>query len=1129
MINKNTLLSVFSAIALIALGSLSASAFSPNKYAKTSKLATGNWVKIQIPEDGIYQITYDELAEMGFSSPQNVKIFGTGGHPISEILDGSATDDLKQIPIKHFGGEKICFYGCGPVEYSIDTTNTTPHYIRSFNSYSQAGYYFITDDNSYNNLEPAQISSATIGKNVISNSLDYSHHEEELTSPSQSGKEMLGENFINGSITLPYYLPGVCSDSAIVVNPCVGAKGKNLTTITTKVNDEDVSLSIGINKIYGSTSYYVFYNSASPAGIFSTASGIPENGEITFGLSVPVIWARLNYFIITYKHHNTITDSEHNQLRMGLYKITTSDIITISDATSETQLWNIDNPQRPLSVSLTSIDDGIAGFTPTRDFDWKQYIAFTPDKELKSISGFETVENQNIHGMETPHMVIVTRDNLLPQAERIAQMHRDNDNMIVHVIDQQKIFNEFSSGTPDGMAIRLMNKMFYDRDSNKFKYMLMFGAGNYDNRQLFAKHDCAILTYESNNSNDENSSYVSDDFFGMLEDNSGKNPAGELLMISVGRIPCATLEEAESDVDKLINYVNNPDYGPWRNNALFIADYVFSDPDEKYMHAVQAEGIGNLINDELNVNLMKNKVYVTQFPKDPTTGFWLEGRRSMNSQLNEGQYFMTYVGHANPSTLTKEVNMWTANEAKNAAYPHLPIVTTACCDVARYDGSQRGLMEIMFHKPDGGVIAMVGATRAAYSNGNDALNQAFVRAMFCYNTKGYMPTLGEAYMLSKQSFGTYANYNKMMFSLFGDPAMKVNYPKPYFKITKINGYTASTSNISSGALQQVTVEAKVYTPDGSAVDQSFNGDATLSIYDYKKIETTYNSQDIYHPRKLLTQVKGRVVNGVFTGKAVIPRYTQYPGRTGLVSVYAHRDNSDEMVSGMFDKLVLNKYSPTNALTIHDDTPPVIEAIYFNNDQEFEQCNVTGTTSTLHIRATDDYSFNTQNLAIGNGMDLKLDNGKTSLFDAKSYAIMNNDGKSLEVNMPLTLDPGNHTLSYTVYDAAGNRASKNFNFTVEEQHLSLTVEQEPAVDMATFNIDTNLPGNPQVEIKVFNHLGDLRWRTTTSDFPFDWNLIGTNGRKLPPGIYTFYGRYKDGNTFGGTTKGTLVVADEVHSK
>ena len=723
-------------------------------------------------------------------------------------------------------------------------------------------------------------------------------------------------------------------------------------------------------------------------------------------------------------------------------------------------------------------------------------------------------------------MVIVTCKELLEQASRVARMHITNDKMIVHVIDQDLIFNEFSSGTPDAMAIRLMNKMFYDRDSSKFKYLIMFGAGSQDNRQILAKRPCTILTYESTGSHDETSSYVSDDFFGMLEDNSGKNPANELLLLGVGRIPCASLEEAESDVDKLIDYVNTPDYGPWRNNALLIADYYEEDHN---LHAYQAEGLGNIIASELGLPINRNKVFLSQFPYDSQTKMGLEARQRMTQLLKDGQYFMTYVGHGNGMALTHEYKLWTTLEARNTTYPHLPIITTACCDVARYDGNIRGLLEIMFHKPKGGAIAMVTTTRSAYASGNDALNQAFIRNMFGNTSTGQMPTIGEVYMRTKQSFGHVTSYNKMMFVLIGDPAIKINYPKPYFKINKINGYTIGSSNIATGELRQITIEAAVYTPDGSQIDTSFNGDATLAIYDYEKKELTENGRDIFFPRNLLTQVEGRVENGIFVCNTIMPRYFQNPGYTGLISVFAHRDNSDEMVNGNTDRILLQAYSETNPNTIHDVTPPVISNIYIDDQSEFAATNNVQFKSTLHISATDDYGFNNQTITIGNGLDLKIDGGKKYGTELRSFVTLRDQGKTLDLDYPIELLEGHHTLQFTTHDIAGNRASRVFDFYVGGQQVALSVEQEPASEVATFNLTAPEGSNPEVKIMVFNSTGQYVWYTTTSSFPFDWDLKNRRGKRLPAGVYKYYGKYTSGNSFGGTNTGTLIIADPTKNK
>ena len=1124
--NKRNIFIALFVIILLASTSLSASAFSASKYATTSKLSSGQWVKISIPEDGVYQITSRELIKMGFSNINDVKVYGAGGHPISEVLDGSAPDDLVQVPSK-IVGNKIVFYGCGPVGYTLEGATTSPHFTRTFNSYSQQGYYFLTSDSSPR-VEPANVTYGITGTRLRDTSLDYYHHETEAISASQSGKDMLGEAFVDKQLQLTYNIPSLCGDSAIMVNTCVAVKSKD-TPAYLKVNFNNKQVPFDNNdiKIPAAPSEYTFYNFISPYALVqpTTTAPIPASGTINFNITGNPNWSKLDYFILTFHHRNTLENSVDNQVRMNFNQVSSSDIIAVTDDNPSLLMWNIDNPQAPKNYNLKEAE-GYRGFTPLYTIETTQFIAFDPTQTLKSITGYDPVENQNIHGLPTPDMVIVTCKELLEQASRVARMHITNDKMIVHVIDQDLIFNEFSSGTPDAMAIRLMNKMFYDRDSSKFKYLIMFGAGSQDNRQILAKRPCTILTYESTGSHDETSSYVSDDFFGMLEDNSGKNPANELLLLGVGRIPCASLEEAESDVDKLIDYVNNPDYGPWRNNALLIADYYEEDHN---LHAYQAEGLGNIIASELGLPINRNKVFLSQFPYDSQTKMGLEARQRMTQLLKDGQYFMTYVGHGNGMALTHEYKLWTTLEARNTTYPHLPIITTACCDVARYDGNIRGLLEIMFHKPKGGAIAMVTTTRSAYASGNDALNQAFIRNMFSNTSTGQMPTIGEVYMRTKQSFGHVTSYNKMMFVLLGDPAIKVNYPKPYFKINKINGYTIGTNSISTGELRQITIEAAVYTPDGSQIDTSFNGDATLAIYDYEKKELTENGRDIFFPRNLLTQVEGRVENGIFVCNTIMPRYFQNPGSAGLVSVYAHRDNSDEMVNGNTDRILLQAYSETNPNTIHDVTPPVISDIYIDDQSEFAATNNVQFKSTLHISATDDYGFNNQTITIGNGLDLKIDGGKKYGTELRSFVTLRDQGKTLDLDYPIELLEGHHTLQFTTHDIAGNRASRVFDFYVGGQQVALSVEQEPASEVATFNLTAPEGSNPEVKIMVFNSTGQYVWYTTTSSFPFDWDLKNRRGKRLPAGVYKYYGKYTSGNSFGGTNTGTLIIADPTKNK
>ncbi len=289
------------------------------------------------------------------------------------------------------------------------------------------------------------------------------------------------------------------------------------------------------------------------------------------------------------------------------------------------------------------------------------------------------------------------------------------------------------------------------------------------------------------------------------------------------------------------------------------------------------------------------------------------------------------------------------------------------------------------------------------------------------------------------------------------------------------------------------------------------------------------TRDIFFPQNLLTSVNGRVVNGVFTAKAIIPRYILSTGNDGMVKVYAHQDDSEEMVNGSFNMLRLNSYNENNPLTVHDNTSPTIEAMYFNDEQSFTNGALVPSGSTLYIRATDDYSFNNQAMAVGNTMSLLLDGGKTTYPYVQNYSAMSDEGKALAIEFPMKLQEGRHTLQYNVYDAAGNKATESISFLVGNgSQLELNVEEEPAVTEATFDVTTSISTMPQVTIKVLDNVGNLVWNTTTTNFPYTWNLKDKNGNRLPAGVYKYYGTYKGSNSYGGTSIGRLIIIDPYKS-
>ena len=1123
-----------------------AGAFNTSIYATQSKLSTGKWVKISIPENGVYEITYTELREMGFTNPSKVHVYGKGGNRISEKLDGSATDDLNQVPILRTGN-KICFYGNGPVAFTLSDYSTNPHFTRVFNPYSQVGCYFLTEDAEPDRTPVEKVASPV--SEYVNNplSLGYFFHEYELTSLTSTGKEMLGEDFSRQQVFVDYHLPHL-ADSTIVVQTAIAA----YTTGSMFAGSVLHSGGISDTTLYSQSSSrinqptnYVYYNFASPYAkqklIKPAERGQYEPIITPSADGITASIARLDYFILTYKQENILADAPDNQLLMGYGVTRGQDRFMLPNAPSSTIVWFINNPHNPMVIPTIPYNDeagtGVSFFSTA--VSRSMYVAFDPAKTLKKISGYKPVENQNLHAMPVPDFLIITTDAYLEQANRLADLHRAVDGIDVAVVTQDQVFNEFSSGTRDAMAYRLLCKMLYDRDNSKFKNLLLMGTGSFDNREIMGQHPDDLLTYQSDNSNIENTSFTSDDFFGLLDDNSGTNIPNDKLRIGVGRITCADADEARSDVDKIVEYYANPDYGVWRNNTL-----VSSDSPDQGEYMFQGQGYQNQIEEDLHTGMHVSTVHNSMYPRSTLEPSFAvarktatEAKRAMSNYLKSGAYFATYVGHAGPSSFTKQNRMWITGDVARTTYPHYPIFSTACCDVAHYDNDTRGIAELMFHKRDGGAIALLTSSRMVFSSQNDRLNQYFINALFSYDRKGVMPTLGEAYRDSKLGF-TSANVNKMSFFLLGDPAMKVNYPISRFNITSVNGTDMTGSQTAQiTPLSRFEIKAQVVDEEGN-IDTGFNGDATVSLYDKEKVFTTLSffgsgDRDIYVDRPKLAEITGHVTNGMFTGTMIAPRVTlEHLNDTlmMLIRVYAHKTGSDYMVNGFTKQVMMMPFNESTA--INDNEAPVITAMYMNDAATFADGSVVAPNSVLYISASDNEGISMQSNSVANTMKLQLDGGKQSYEDVVCYATADDGGKVVKIEFPVSnLTVGLHTLTYTVSDMLGNQASRTISFVVGQGSAAdLVADKMPAFldsdNMISIDVKTELSVLPEMTVRITDALGRLVWMTNAGSFPVTWDMKDMNGNKVPAGLYRYFGTYNDGVNYGGTSIKNLVILEPV---
>ena len=285
--------------------------------------------------------------------------------------------------------------------------------------------------------------------------------------------------------------------------------------------------------------------------------------------------------------------------------------MNIANATGSTRLWRIGRAGVPAAEVASRLNG--TTLTAYAADGRERYVIVNTAGNYPEPTVIGAIGNQDLHADRNIDYVIFVPSSgaLNAAAERLAQMHRTHSGLKVKVVSVAQVYNEFSSGTPDATALRRYLKMLYDRaDAGEGapRFALFFGDCAWDNRMLSAGWKASGLTpadmlpaYEANDfeGKDLNTysvsygslrSYVTDDYFGLLDDGEGADILKEKIDIGLGRFPCHDAERANFLVDKCIHYIDNSAPGIWKNKIFLIGDN-----GDNNLHMNDAEAVGKQI------------------------------------------------------------------------------------------------------------------------------------------------------------------------------------------------------------------------------------------------------------------------------------------------------------------------------------------------------------------------------------------------------------------------------------------------------------------------------------------------------------------------------------------------------
>lgn len=1086
-----------------------------DRYTTKSKLASGRWVKIEIGASGIYQISYSTLQDLGFD-PAKVKVYGYGGNMLPEKFSEPYIDDIPEIPILR-DKNRILFYGEGTIKW----INTGSEFIHKQNPYSASSYYFITQ-NEEPDIAMTELpdNPGKLSKEVTSFN-DYALHESELCNVGNMGRNLYGEDFSYKTIqNFKFNISGATGD----INMQIDFIAKIQTDGALAIKHNGKSLTKGEKNIKAFTGADDWYYTAAKLTTLNNTFTPSGTETITLQFSgEDVKVARLDFIRLQMERQLKLYDgvvkfrSLEAQYRYVRYKLNVGNSTT-------TQIWDITETHNPKKV-LAIYSDKTLLFTPEA-LGLREYIAFDTNRTYDEPTIVEEVANQNLHGLERADLVIIAPQQFYQEAKRLAEFHRDHDQLSSMIVRPELIYNEFASGKPDATAYRRFMKMFYDRaecsgDKNLYpRYLLLFGDGSCDNRLITSEWQGYkypfLLTFQSESSIDERSSYVTDDYFAFLKDNDGNNLLADKPVIGVGRFPVRTTAEAKIAVDKVISYSNNTNYGIWKNNLCFVAD------DGNHSgHMELADDLIKIIQ-ENNSEFFENKVYIDAYNKvgGSSGGTYPDAKADMMRFLENGQLIVNYTGHGSATGWTKE-KILTIQDIKKLYLDKLPFFITATCDFSRFDAPTTSAGEEMFLNSKGGGIGLISTTRVVYMDKNETFNKEFVSHMFARDIDGKRYRLGDVVKMSKSAVTEHygQDLNKLNFILLADPALKLAFPEYRIKITEINGIPITTAHepIMLKARSQATFKGIILKPSGEK-DESFNGYIQQRLYDSERSITTHGNDEGGEPYTFkvrdskLYEGKEVVTNGEFEFTFKLPKELNYVNEPALMNLYAYDATQKIEAQGTTKDFTVNGYDSEAEI---DEIGPTIEYFYLN-DNEFSYGATVNETPVFIAQVYDKSGINVSGIALGHNLTIKIDDNPNMLYNINDFFTPTSGdfGRGTIMYQIPELSEGEHTLTIKVWDTEGNSTEKSTMFVVEKglkpNIYQLYTTKNPVRDEAKFYLNHDRPNMVMnITIVIYDLWGNELWRKQSegkSDMwktePVIWDLTDAAGKRVQPGIYIY---------------------------
>lgn len=1050
------------------------------KRSVVNPFSTGVWFKLEVDEEGLYRIGYDEITNSGLDpgqfDPMTMKIYTAAFDLLPKSVTDSFPDSLVEVPVYVEGeddhsfdsGDYLVFYGFTASYFVPDTA------ISWFeNGYARNSVYWFTFGGEYGKrMERIDASwTGDVPETVVSEVL---HIEEDVANPTRSGINWYWEDVSPtgtepGSHSFVIHHPEAQGSARVAVGIFTLQFGTRIyrceldgalffddtLTLPTRSSMPPHYLR-GEGSLSGDSSIFNF-----------SIRAFPDEGRVYFN-GVDVVYER--FADLGQPFHAFFGNPQNYTIECD-NSGTTPFVFDVTDLKAPMMLDNYTTEGNSIVFSSSADSFQLLYFSNTSLARSAELIPVNPGNLRTESAGCE-------------YLVITHKDFYNSIMPLVDYRRRQYTTKVVTIDD---IFDDFSFGKYDPLAIKHFLYFTMNNWTTVPMYVLLVGDATYDYKNNLNKETPPnfIPTYEQGTTLSGNPGIPPNYIYEGEYVNFG---AGEVM--ALGRITVRTTKEVRDFIDKLITYETNNIDGMWNKRIILAGDDEFATGWESpYDHCGACESTSAEVPDTLYDFAKVYMISFFPFPPHQSDTRKPDATEAFIRELNKGGYAGAYYGHGNVEQLAHEVLFGYSDIARIRNSRKYYFFYFGSCTVGRFDDTKESIGEEFVRIKDG-AIGTLGATAGTGCGANTSLGKTLFS---CLTDPDTNLTMGDCCLIAKDGFW------HLHYLLLGDPATRLRRARDRMEL-----------EATPDSLRPVE-KLKITSDVGSYYLKAFVRDAdTISVYD----DTT------------IDKIAGYVYRIVQIADGNNPQYVGFGYAIDGKKIYEGFWDDDtamiiapQVLTNKSPVIKLSSYASgrsgfLDSIMIYGQTPTIVnagpEVALYDRGKRLYDGSWVDQEFILTGKVSDEDGINLRHPVIfDRGFYLTI-NESTDRIDLRDYFIYDrNSYTSGEFNVELVLPESVDTLLINVNDNFFNQTIHTIVLNVETTGSvsieNLLVYPNPLQSESSIWFTFNLSHSGLVDIKIFTIAGRLiktinDVQCTAGYNQIHWNTLDDFNDEISNGVY-----------------------------